>query len=126
MGHRSKNRKHQGVTGVLANPSRPRRRREGVAEATIAMAGGRKLAAHATRPQEAMKREIDSTGRERGARGFSPWGKMGRRRLGDGGSRGEAGGGTGDPRRGGYLGHGRREREKGTAGRAGKGSAPFL
>jgi len=89
------------------------------------MAGGRELAMHAKRPQEAMKREIDSTGRERGARGFSPRGKMGRRRLGDGGSRGEAGGGTGDPRRGGYLGHGRREREKGTVGRAGKGSTPF-
>ena len=58
------------------NPSRPRRRPKGAAEATDTMAGGQELAAHAKRPQEAMKREIDSTGRERGVRGFSPRGKM--------------------------------------------------
>ena len=57
------------------------------------MADGRELATHAKRPQEAMKREINSTGRERGVRGFSPPGKWRRRRLGDGWPRGGEDGG---------------------------------
>ena len=119
------NQKHRGVAGVLVNPSRPRTGPEGAAEATDAMASGRELTAHAAKALEAMKRETKSTGGERRVWRCSPRRKSERRRLGDGGSRGGRTAEPVIPRRGGYLGHGRREREKGVAGSVGKGSAPF-
>ena len=74
------------------SPRQIRRPKERL-EAAVTMAGGKSSSAHLKTDIQATKCQGKWSGRERGERGFSPRGKRRRRRLGDGGSRGEAGGG---------------------------------
>ena len=59
-------REHRGIEGVKETSARPRMGPVDAVGAVVAMAGGRSSRAHAKRPLEAMKREINITRRERG------------------------------------------------------------
>ena len=62
-GHGSKNRGHREMVGVRANSPRPRMGPEDAAGAGVAMAAGESSRPHAKRALEAMKQEINCTGR---------------------------------------------------------------
>ena len=70
-------REHRGIEGVKETSARARMGLVDAVGAVVAMAGGRSSRAHAKTGLRAMNRETNYTGRERGARGFSPRGKRG-------------------------------------------------
>ena len=67
-GHGSKNRGHREEEGEQGISARPIRRPKDAADVGVAMAGGESTRPHTKRALEAMKREINCMGRERGER----------------------------------------------------------